>query len=129
MFHREFYEYNRTGFTIMAIVAHEFGHVFQMDRGYIDSIRVGRPLKSEINADFLAGYFLGMRKRQIPSLRFENAGKLFIRLGSPVNDDSERTHGNAQERLDAAEAGFRTAYLENKSLNDAVRAGLEYVRF
>jgi hypothetical protein len=127
LFKTEFYQYDGTGMSIMAIAAHEFGHVLQGKIGYLDSIRNGTPLRTEINADFLAGYFLGSRKRAIPSLRFQKAGDLFIRMGLPGNDDPNRTHGNSRERLDAAEAGFRLAYVENKTLADAVRAGLEYV--
>jgi len=127
LFTRELHNYDSSGMTIMAIVAHEFAHILQSNPGYLQRIRFGYPLKSEINADFLAGYFLGIRKRRIPSLRFQKAGELFIRLGRSMNGDPSRTHGDSRERLDAAEAGFRVAYVENKSLNDAVRAGLEYV--
>jgi hypothetical protein len=80
------------------------------------------PLKSEINADFLAGYFLGKRKERLPSLQLHKAGELFQRIGGG-------DHGTPQQRLDAAEVGFRMAYVEKKSLNDAIQAGLEYVGF
>jgi hypothetical protein len=129
LFHTEFYQYDSSGMTIMAIVAHEFGHIVQGARGYLDDIRVGYPMKSEINADFLAGYFLGKRKQRMPALRFQQAGELFIRLGRGNEGDPTRTHGNSRERLDAAEAGFRAAYVRNMSLNDALRTGLEYVGY
>jgi hypothetical protein len=128
LFHDEFYKHDDSGMTIIAIVAHEFGHILQGNRGYIDRIRVGIPLKTETNADFLSGYFLGTRKRHNPSIKFQKAGELFIRLGQLVGNDPNRTHGNSEERLDAAEAGFVAAYVQNKSLDDAVSAGLEYVR-
>jgi hypothetical protein len=70
----------------------------------------------------LAGYFLGTRKRRIPSLQFRKAGELFMRIAGG-------DHGTSQDRLDAAEAGFRVAYVENKSFEDAVQAGLRYVGF
>ena len=129
LFRQEFYQHDSTGLTVMAIAAHEFGHILQMNRGHLPAIRIGYPLKSEINADFLSGYFLGVRKRRIPSLRFYNAGDMFVRFGRGNDGNPTRTHGTAQERLDAAEAGFRVAYVENKSLDDAVRAGLEYIGF
>jgi hypothetical protein len=84
--------------------------------------RIGRPLKSEINADFLSGYFLGTRKLQIPSLQFQKAADLLMRKAGG-------DHGTAQERLNAAEAGFRVAYVENKPVDDAVQAGLRYIGF
>jgi hypothetical protein len=127
LFHQEFYQYDNSGITVMAIVAHEFGHILQQDRGLIASLKGGTPLKCEIHADFLAGYFLGMRKRELPYLQFKRAGELFLRLGKSENGHPNRDHGDAQERLNAAEAGFRVAYVEKRALDDAVRAGLEYV--
>ena len=127
LFHREFFEFDNSGLTIMAIAAHEFGHILQGDRGYLSKIRFGSPRRSEINADFLAGYFLGARKLKNNSINFRKAGELFIRLGRSGEGDPQRTHGNSKERLDAAETGFRVAYVEKKSLEHAVAAGLEYV--
>jgi hypothetical protein len=64
-----------------------------------------------------------MRKQRLPTLlQFRNAGELFARLGGG-------NHGTSQQRLDAAEAGFRVAYVENRSSNDAVRVGLDYIGF
>jgi hypothetical protein len=128
LFREEFYEHDRSGLTIVAIVAHEFAHILQGNRGYLPSLRVGVPYKSEIHADFLAGYFLGTRKRKIPSLRFERAGDMYLRQGRHEDGNPVRTHGNSRERIDAAEKGFRLAYVDNKGLDDAVRAALEYVR-
>jgi predicted metalloprotease len=113
---------------VMTIVAHEFGHILQMKRGFISQIRNGIPLKSEINADFLSGYFLGTRKLRNSNIRFEKAGELLVRMGRANEGNPTRTHGNSRERLDAAEAGFRVAYLERKSIDEAVAASLEYVQ-
>jgi hypothetical protein len=57
----ELYGYDETGTTVMAIVAHEFGHVLQREYGYIDKVS---DLARENNADFLSGYYLGTRKRR-----------------------------------------------------------------
>ena len=73
LFRQEFYEYDNTGLTVMTIVAHEFGHILQMKRGFISQIRNGIPLKSEINADFLSGYFLGTRKLRNSNIRFDKS--------------------------------------------------------
>ena len=83
--------------------------------------------KSEINADFLAGYFLGSRKLARKSLSFKAAGDLFDRLGSLAEGNPTRTHGNRAERLDAAEAGFRVAYVDRRDFQYAIKSGLEYV--
>jgi hypothetical protein len=110
--------------TVMTIVAHEFGHIVQSDRGYQTAIDYGVPNKVEINADFLAGYYLGVRKVSVPSVRFEIAKEFLARTGTnrPV-----RRHGNAEERVAAGEAGFRIGYVERKPLEDAVQASLRYI--
>jgi hypothetical protein len=120
MFLQEFYQHDNAGLTLITIVAHEFAHVLQHDRGYLDALKGGRPLKLELNADFLSGYFLGTRKLRIPSLQFQKAGDLLMRKAGG-------DHGTPQERLNAAEAGFRAAYVEKRSVDDAVQAGLRYV--
>jgi hypothetical protein len=122
MFLQEFYQHDNTGLTLMTVIAHEFAHVLQHDRGYLNAIKIGQPLKSEINADFLSGYFLGTRKLRIPSLQFQKAGDLLMRKAGG-------DHGTPQQRLKAAEAGFRVAYVEKKSVDDAVQAGLRYIGF
>jgi hypothetical protein len=67
----------------MTVIAHEFGHILQHDRGYYNGVSVGGPLKAELNADFLSGYFLGRRKLRIPSLQFQKAGYLLMRAAPP----------------------------------------------
>jgi hypothetical protein len=120
-------QYDRSGSTIMAIIAHEFAHVFQGYRGYLTRIHTGYPRKSEINADFLSGYFLGTRKREHPALSLEKVSELFVRLGRLAENNPMRTHGNSKERLDAAQAGFALSYRDNRSFEFAVAAGLDYV--
>jgi hypothetical protein len=127
LFHKEFFEFDNSGTSIITIVAHEFAHTWQQKSGNIVRLREGHPRKSEINADFLAGYFLGTRKRANPILKFQKAGDLLQRLGRKSSGQPNRTHGDEMERLDAAEAGFRIAYVGKKDLNHALKAGLEYV--
>jgi hypothetical protein len=127
LFQDEFHNHDPTGVSIMAVAAHEFAHIWQGASGNLNRLRVGHPRKSEINADFLAGYFLGSRKLARRSLSFKSAGDLFDRLGSLAEGNPNRTHGNRTERLDAAEAGFRIAYIERRDFQFATAAGLEYV--
>jgi hypothetical protein len=127
LFRNEFYNHDPSGVSLMTIVAHEFGHIVQYESGQFSSLDTGFPRKSEINADFLSGYFLGSRKRLMKSMRFQKAGEMLLRFGRPNNGNPQRSHGDERERIDAAEAGFRVAYVENRPLAQAVRAGMEYV--
>jgi len=127
LFQDEFQKHDATGVSIMAIAAHEFAHIWQGTSGNLKRLRVGNPRKSEINADFLAGFFLGTRKLARKSLSFKAAGDLFDRLGARSEGKPWRTHGNRIERLNAAEAGFRVAYVDRRDFRYAIAAGLDYV--
>jgi hypothetical protein len=124
-FRSELYGYDDTGTTVMTIIAHEFGHIVQSNWGYQNAIDYGNPCGVEINADFLSGYYLGIRKLSVPSLQFEKAEQWFVRAGNPAPD---RRHGNSAERLRAAQAGYRVG-IEDNSLEEAVRAGWDYFGF
>jgi hypothetical protein len=125
-FRTELYGYDESGTTVMSIIAHEFGHVLQNDRGYLLAMPT---LQYEINADFLSGYYLGARKLRVTSLAFDRAVGLFERLGRSGNGDPNRDHGDSRERVAAAEAGFRAGYEQKLLLDDAIRAGWEYVEY
>jgi hypothetical protein len=125
-FRTELYGHDESGTTVMAIIAHEFGHILQYDRGYRLAITT---LQCEINADFLAGYYLARRKLAVPSVVFERAAHLFERLGRAGNGDPNRTHGDSRERVAAAEAGFRAGYDQRMSLANAVKSGWDYIGY
>jgi hypothetical protein len=128
LFTSELSNYDKAGSTIIAIIAHEFGHIWAMHRGVMEQLTSGQPTnkRSELHADFLAGYFIGTRKRVSPSLTLAAVSNLFERIGdNQVN--SHYHHGTPKERLAAAEEGFRTAYQNNKDANFAFSAATEYV--
>jgi hypothetical protein len=88
-----------TGASVVAIMAHEFGHLAQFRQGFREPGK--RP---ELHADFMAGWYLSVRGRYawtnlMPTL------KLFFELGD-YQFNSQSHHGTPQERLGAAQAGF-----------------------
>ena len=127
LFRKEFYDHDRTGTTVITIIAHEFAHIAQFNRGYFNDLKTGNTLRRELNADYLAGYFLGTRMNQNNKLEFKRAGEYLEREGKSQDGNANRSHGNSKERLDAAERGFRLAYLQKKTFEQAWVAGLEYV--
>jgi hypothetical protein len=128
LFQSEMSKHDRHGGTIVAIIAHEFAHIWAMQAGIINKINVGQKTvkRSELHADFLAGYFLGTRKRAARNVSLQSAGDLFSRIGD-YNTDSPNHHGTPAERVAAAEEGFKVSYLQGRDANHAFAAGLEYV--
>jgi hypothetical protein len=110
----------------MSIIAHEFGHCIQFDHNYWSDIK---GLPCEINADFLAGYYLGRRKLSVVNLEFGRAAELFDRLGRVGNGDPNRGHGDSRERVQAAKAGFEAGFERRMSLDDAIEAGWQYIGY
>jgi predicted metalloprotease len=129
LFQREMGQFDPYGSTIIAVVAHEFGHIWAMRKGMMDKLNEGQKTvkRSELHADFLAGYFLGSRKRAAPNISLQAAGDLFHRIGDN-NIDFPGHHGKAEERVAAAEEGFKLSYVQNRDSQHAFAAGLEYIK-
>ena len=55
--------------AVAAVCAHEFGHILQYKHRLVSRLQAGQTTtkRAELQADFFAGYFAGVRKRQRPS--------------------------------------------------------------
>lgn len=114
--------------AVAAVCAHEFGHVVQFKHGLLrDLVRGQSNIKLyELHADFLAGYFAGIRKLEKPAYPAAVfATKLHAMGDSSVN--SKDHHGLPTERARAVVRGFETAHRERRSLADAIDLGVQYV--
>src|SRR5262249_4636037 len=120
--------HDTSGMTVLAIVAHEFGHIVQFRRQLRDRILTGQPTvkRLELHADILAGYYLGARKRENQNLSFYSAGEVFHRIGDH-SFNSPNHHGTPDERGAASEFGFRHGKEGQTSLDQMIDLGLSYV--
>lgn len=120
-----------TGAAVMWVMAHEFAHVWLFMRE--DDSKLGPPntpvsgKRIELHADYLAGFYLGQRKRENPSITLLKTGPEIWNLGD-TNFNDPLHHGTSAERLAAAEAGFHISFIENRDAKAAYTAGLEYVK-
>jgi hypothetical protein len=113
--------------ALTAICAHEFGHVLQFKRGLLDELLAGEPTvrRSELHADFFAGYFAGKRKKQMPNYP---AAVFAVTLSTlKVSGAARRNHGPSAQRAAAIVRGFEASYRERRSLDDAVALSMAYV--
>lgn len=114
--------------VVAAVCAHEFGHILQYKLGIEKPLRAGQPSvkRLELHADFLAGYFAGIRKLKNP--KFPSA--VFATSQYAIGDgfiNNPNHHGTPEERAAAVVRGFETGYRERRSIGDAVEIGIKFV--
>jgi hypothetical protein len=111
---------------VAAVCAHEFGHIVQIKRGVAEKIgsRVLKPL--ELHADFLAGFYAGVRKTEHPAY----PAAAFVSGAREMGDKDLHNrdhHGTGEERAAAVARGFAAGYCERRTLAEAVGMGITYV--
>jgi hypothetical protein len=114
--------------VISAVCAHEFGHIAQYKFGLSKRLAAGQATvkRNELHADFLAGYFAGLRKLERPS--FPAAVYATTQYGfGDYRVDNVRHHGKPEERADAIVRGFETGYRDRRSATEALQIGMQYV--
>jgi hypothetical protein len=115
---------------VASICAHEFGHIAQYKHG-ADKELVGGPDRKvkrlELHADFLAGYFAGNRKLEMPSFPAAVFAQTQFNFGDNSFGDPDH-HGTREERGDAVVAGFEAAYQDRLQFMPAFERGLKYVQ-
>ena len=95
---------------IMGICAHEFAHIVQFFSGYYERLNKGQQTKKlvELHADFLSGYYIGLRKINYTSSELISLGRAWESIGDSSYTDPQH-HGTPEERLQAVEQGFKFA--------------------
>jgi hypothetical protein len=128
LFKQELTVHDRSGMTILSIIAHEFGHIVQFKKRARERMLVGQSTvkRLELHADILAGFFLGARKRENPQLSFYTAGEVFHRIGDH-NFNSQNHHGTPDERAAASNLGFQHGTNGSTDLDQLFQIGVNYV--
>jgi hypothetical protein len=114
--------------AVAGVCSHEFGHIVQFKYRLIDKVRAGQPTikRIELQADYFAGYFAGLRKRELPTypaavvaLTQHNSGDTYF--------GDEQHHGTPEERGNAVVRGFEASFYRNKNLSEAIQESTQYV--
>jgi hypothetical protein len=117
------------GLAVAGIMAHEFAHIFQFFNGYEQRLANtnGTVELMELHADFMAGYHLGLKRKEgramdigafMDSIYFRGDNKEYMRAH----------HGRPRERQRAVREGYRLGYQQAPSIDKAARIGVELVR-
>lgn len=126
MFRSLIHENHDNGIVVIATIAHEMSHIVQFHHNLQPRLMAGqRTVKRvELHADYLAGFYLGTRKRDDPSITLLASGALFRDLGDDDVQDREH-HGTPGERIASAERGFKIG-ISGGSLQNAIDEGMRY---
>jgi hypothetical protein len=111
-----------------AIGAHEFGHILQFKHRLGEKVRRGErsDRRTELQADFLAGYVAGKFERN--QLRFpsELVALAIFKIGD-LDVSSKHHHGTHQERRRAVEEGYIAGNRSALPLPDVIEQSTDYV--
>ena len=123
------FTYDPSGITFLQTAAHEFAHVWMYKSGQLEGLLQGQPTvrRAELHADYLSGYYLGLRKRDNPKASFRSAGMKRWQSGDTFVANQHH-HGTPKQRLAAAEAGFRLGYINGAKPQQAFDAATGYVK-
>jgi predicted metalloprotease len=113
--------------TVAGVCAHEFGHILQYRHKLLARLDAGQRTvkRGELQADYFAGYFAGLRKRERREFPAAVIALTQFEFGDLQYNDPGH-HGTPKERGDAVSKGFEASFRQNKSLGEAIEESTSY---
>jgi hypothetical protein len=107
--------------SVVAVCAHEFGHIVSYKNGDIERLAPdpNQPFRAEQYADFMSGYFAGRRKLERPEFPA-------VVFATTCRSFGGGNHGTGEQRGEAVQEGFLTAYRDRLDRDDGVVAALRF---
>ena len=111
-------------FAIMAVCAHEFGHIVSYKTDIYAALcpDPDHPFRSEQFADFMSGYFAGSRRAVNPGYEAVKFATTLYGFGGQFRG----SHGTFEERGQAVQSGYDTAYKDKLKLSAAISKGFQF---
>lgn len=113
---------------VAAVCAHEYGHILQFKLGIVAKLRGDRPTarRVELHADFMAGFFAGLRRRERPKFPAHVVITTLSSMGDTLRSANDH-HGTPAERRGAVVTGYKAAFEDHRACAEAVQIGINYV--
>ncbi len=110
--------------SVVAVCAHEFGHIVGYKTGLIRQLAPDprQPFRAEQHADYLAGFFAGVRRRERPDF----PAVVFAMTMRTEGGVTRGSHGTSEERAQAVVEGFKAAYERQISVSDGITQGFQF---
>jgi hypothetical protein len=114
--------------AVAAVCAHEFGHIVQFKKGLDKSLKAGEATNKriELQADYFAGFFAGVRKLQRPSFPAAVFALTQFNSGDNMINNPDH-HGTHEERGAAVSRGFESAFRLRHTFSQAINESVRYV--
>jgi hypothetical protein len=113
------------GIAVAGICAHEIAHIYQFKHGWLQRLRKHNVAPVELQADFIAGYYMGVRQ-QFAAGRIQVFGESLFKKGDYEFNDPGH-HGTPEQRLQLMMQGF-SAGRRGVEFEAAAREGAELAR-
>lgn len=113
------------GLAVAGFMAHEFAHIFQFFTAFDRRLGEGSP--SELHADFLAGYHLGLKRRGGSPMDIGAFMDGAYLIGDNYKSDPDH-HGTPKERRRAVREGYRTGIEGRQPILVAAEIGYNKVQ-
>jgi hypothetical protein len=112
---------DRPDASVLAVCAHEFGHIVSFKNGMISSLAPQRnaPFRAEQFADYMAGYYAGTRK-------LLNSSYPAVVFATTQNFFGGGDHGSGTQRGEAVEQGFLAAYQRRLNSEAGIQAAYDF---
>lgn len=127
--------YQNWDIVLLAVIAHELAHIAQHNTAhpgekslYSALIRGAgdREILAELHADFMAGYYIGWLKTEVPRISTAGVDLFMCEIGQ---HDSKRVdyHGSKRQRQNAYTTGYQLGTQRAKKFPGAMDDGVEFV--
>jgi hypothetical protein len=125
---RKWMGFDPTGLCVVAVLAHEFGHIMQIKADDFEAIKGGLATtkRVELHADYMSGYYIGRLRKEHPEASFWKAGDQIRQIGD-YDVKAPDHHGTPAERVAASQQGFNVGFFEGKDAHFAYQSGKDYV--
>jgi hypothetical protein len=113
--------------AVAGVCSHEYGHIVQYKNGLMGRVNIGGTHKRmELQADYFAGYFAGIRKLKKSTYPAAVVAMTQHDFGD-TDFGNQDHHGTPDERGDAVARGFTAAFNQRRSLREAIEDSTSYV--
>ncbi len=112
---------------VAAICAHEFGHICQFKLNVVARLEKGFSTgkRVELHADYLAGFYAGLRRRERRDFPAAVVALAQYNLGDDATNEPDH-HGTPDERGRAVVEGYKAAFERGESFKAAFEKGVAY---